>query len=88
MGKCSAFARTQAALGNGFGFEEGLQFSVSGFLRTRLVVAEELPLRQDLQTQFGFELGEIGQCGTFPKPAFVKLRASLLHADFERGVRP
>ena len=88
MGECGAFAGAQAALRNGFGFEERLQFTVSGFVRTRLVVAEKLPLRQIMQTQFGFELGEVGQCGTFPKPAFMKLCASFLHADFERGVRP
>ena len=40
-----------------------------------------------MQSQLGFEFGEVGQSGTFPQHALMKLRAGLLHADFERGVR-
>ena len=41
-----------------------------------------------MKAQFGFELGEVRQCGTFPKLAFIKLGAGFLHANFERGVGP
>ncbi len=83
MDECGAFAWARTALRDGFGVDERAKFIVGGVGCDRLVVAEELPLWEVVQVQLGFELGEVGERRTLPKLAFVKLRASLLHADFE-----
>ena len=88
MDEGSAFARAQAALRDGFGFDELAEFIVGGLGCDRFVVAEELPLREIMQVEPGFELGEVGQCWALGQQAAGdELRASLLHADFEGGIR-
>ena len=64
MDEGGAVARAQAALRDGFGFDERAKFIVGGVGRDRFVVAEELPLREVLQVQLGFELGEVRERGT------------------------
>ncbi len=64
-----------------------LEFGVGCVRSARFVVAEQLPCRDLLQIQLGFELCEVGQRGAFPKHASKELGAGLLHADFECGMR-
>lgn len=88
MDEGGAFARAQAALRDGFGFDERAEFIVGGGRGDRLVVAEELPLREIVQVELGFELGEVRERGTLRQQAAGdELRAGFLHADFECGIR-
>ena len=61
MSEGGAFARAEAALRNGLGFEERLEFFVGGDGGAGFVVAEELPLGDVVQLQLRFQLTEEGQ---------------------------
>ncbi len=87
MDEGGAFAGAQAALRDGLRFDEGAKFIVGGVGGDRFVVAEELPLREILQLQLGFELREVRECGTLRQQAAGdELRAGFLHADLERSI--
>ena len=87
MDELEAARGAEAALRDGFGLQELADFVVAGGRRAGLVVAEELPLRQVVELQLGFELGEVGQGGALKqKTVFSELSAGLLQTDSVGGV--
>lgn len=80
MNECGAFAGTQSALRDGLGFDERAKFIVGRLGQTRLVVAEQLPLRNRFKAGFGLKLWPVGKRGAFCEAAVDELRAGSLHA--------
>src|SRR5690606_12004156 len=85
MDELGAARRAETALWDGFGLQELADFAVAGGRRAGLVAAEELPGRDVVEFEFGFELGKIGQRRAFPQHFAIELRAVSLQAD---AIRP
>ncbi len=82
MDERAAVTWAEFALRDGFGFDECAKLLVGGVCCDCFVVAEELPLRKIVQVEFGFEPGEVRQCGTLQQHAAGdELRTGFLNAD-------